>query len=322
MSGSMRFRVSALGRRGFTLIELLVVIAIIAILIALLVPAVQKVREAAARTQCTNNLKQIALALHSYHDAEKAFPKCPNIGAVGIGWQVFILPYLDQAPLFQQANPALQAYGAANVNEQMGINRLAVYLCPSYDNDFSSSNIDAPTGAPFAFTMHYSGNPGPDGINPVTGAAYAVNGAGAGQGGLACDGILPYHPAFTAVAPPIPDSVKIVQITDGTSNTMMVFEVAWSGVEVAPGSLRSWVRGAVWASDYTSGRNVKNAMRTVKYNGGGNYNDVSMGSNHTGGCNVAFGDATVHFLSENIDLNKVLLPLASRNGNENVSLDF
>ena len=91
-------------RRGFTLIELLVVIAIIAVLIALLVPAVQKVREAAARTQCQNNLHQIGLAMHAYHDANKAFPPAFSKPA-NWGWSVWLLPYVEQAPLFATLDP-------------------------------------------------------------------------------------------------------------------------------------------------------------------------------------------------------------------------
>jgi hypothetical protein len=297
-----------------------VVIAIIAILIALLVPAVQKVREAAARTQCINHLKQLALGLHSYHDVNKTFPKCPNLSATAIGWRVLVLPYIDQAALAATTNPAVGAY-VTGVNRTAGGNRITVFLCPSYDEVFSSSTIDNVPGGALAYTAHYFGNAGPKGTNVFSGVAYPVNGPASTQGGLACDGMLPYHKSFSTSNPAMPGAVRMTDVTDGTSNTMLLLESSWKGLELNPGSHRAWVRGALWDNDSSSSRNVTNAMRTVRYNGGGNYNDISMGSNHTGGCNVAFGDGTVRFLRESIDLNRVLLPLASRSGNEIVSPD-
>ena len=130
--------------RGFTLIELLVVIAIIAILIALLLPAVQQAREAARRTQCKNNLKQIGLALHNYHDVNRAFPPgwVPQLSSTGAvsntrrsswAWSVFILPYIDQAPLFNQLTQTpVPVYPNFPVLPGDDLDRnLAAFTCPS-----------------------------------------------------------------------------------------------------------------------------------------------------------------------------------------------
>jgi prepilin-type processing-associated H-X9-DG protein len=204
------------------------------------------------------------------------------------------------------------------VNRNQGANRVAVFLCPSYSQERSGSTIDN-AGGQNAFTIHYVGSMGPKGTNPMTGVAYLVNGPTSSQGGLACEGMLPYQASFSTSTPNPTAPVKMTDVTDGTSNTLMVFEVAWNGLEKSPGSLRAWPRGCAWNNDCTAMKNVANAMRTVRYNGGGNYNDISMGSNHTGGCNAAFGDGSIRFLRESLDLNRILLPLASRAGGEVVT---
>ena len=180
-------------RRGFTLIELLVVIAIIAILIALLVPAVQKVREAAARTQCTNNLKQIGLACHSYLDVNKSFPPSRNCLTypgeygelltwsdeeldgdedVGATWSVYLLPYLDQEPLFDQWNPAydpngglptLYGYGYDYQEQPPALQqaRIPVYYCPSRRSPDTGPSLSvAVAGYSFSASGSYPGGLG------------------------------------------------------------------------------------------------------------------------------------------------------------------
>ena len=156
-------------KRGFTLIELLVVIAIIAVLIGLLLPAVQKVREAAARMSCSNNIKQIALALHNYHDANNRLPPAvlmpyaqagndPLTGGsaspFGPNWAIFILPYIEQQNLYAQANPSSYP-GTNNLGNLASYNlswrnirgvTVKTYLCPS-DTGQDAPFTD-PGGAP------------------------------------------------------------------------------------------------------------------------------------------------------------------------------
>src|SRR6267143_675686 len=151
-------------RTAFTLIELLVVIAIIAVLIGLLVPAVQKGREGAARLTCTNNLKQIGLALHAYHDANKMFPpgyvdgntnpaSTPdNDVGPGWGWASFLLPYLEQKNVYNQINFSQKV--GSGVNAQISQLPLTIYQCPSDPYQLTVPIYDSNFTNPIAMVAH------------------------------------------------------------------------------------------------------------------------------------------------------------------------
>jgi prepilin-type processing-associated H-X9-DG protein len=295
------------------LIELLVVIAIIAILISLLVPAVQRVRESAARTQCQNNLKQIALACHSYHGDFHAWPRC-GTAANELAWQVHILPYIEQSGLHDQFDVRPTGHYTDPNRLQWALDPVTVYLCPSsfadkmmqggnnYVNTPDLVNGDSP------FTAHYYGVLGPkgtDGYDPSQ--TYKVFDSAGSYGGLSLGGIFQRD-----------RDVHMKDILDGTSNTLAIGEISWYN-EVTGTRYRPWVRGVLAGSSdiwCNSARNVDVAINTP---GIDVFNDIAFGSQHRGGANFAMADGSTHFLTDDISMN-LYRALASRNGEEAVGL--
>ncbi|MFO0965234.1 MAG: DUF1559 domain-containing protein [Gemmataceae bacterium] len=275
-------------RRGFTLIELLVVIAIIAILIALLVPAVQKVREAAARTQCLNNLKQIALAAHSYHDVNKKLPKGistsnPSNYICSLG---YLLPYLEQTNVYNLFSATLSPSSGSYNTVWWGTTawnaaqaKIPVFVCPSDDAD-SRTNTFA-----YIYTTGYS----------ITGGYFANNTTPAPTNYFGCAGIIgdpgdtyygPYKGMFYTN-----NQVKLTTITDGTSNTLMYGEGCGDQFSIAGGFRASWMGGGVLCTYWGTAPYGTNSSN-IKYTTWHQY-----GSKHTGVVCFAFGDASVRPVS-------------------------
>jgi prepilin-type N-terminal cleavage/methylation domain-containing protein/prepilin-type processing-associated H-X9-DG protein len=355
-------------RRGFTLIELLVVIAIIAILIGLLLPAVQKVRDAAANIQCKNNLKQIALAAVNYHDAYGSFPP-GNVCRSGTGtfvkevgyyetWSISLLPFIEQGNLYNLWSPNVPNVapdGVAGANfVAMRQSLVKTYNCPS---DLSAGSGFIPGRPDSGNDYSANGSNGPSGSGPFKSGPYplfmpatyrAVSGASYGgsdwwsnpnnpdDGGsnenwddaAQMPALMAHFPGdrgvMHATDPLTPGQVeRIANITDGTSNTLMVGEYATKNT---PG------RRTFWAYAYTSYNQslvTFNAPWTLQADfaacaatppplnfSGSNQCKRAWGSFHTGGLNFAFCDGSVHTITRSVDMLYVLPALATIAGGE------
>ncbi len=290
-------------RVGFTLIELLVVIAIIAILIGLLLPAVQKVREAAARAQCSNNLKQLGIAMHSYNDAIGGLP--PTTGASGCcwgTWVVLVFPYIEQEPAYKLyrnwgGNDSTgPRYGAAPNTTNVTTRRYNVLTCPS---DINNSPISGMTNHNYAVNIGNTGNAQQATLNGVrfSGAPFerALAGPTAGTSQMFRN--------------------KLQAIPDGTSNTLLVSEVLQGR--------GSDLRGFLWwgdAAGFTTYLAPNSTQPDVIYTAGYCNNQPQMNmpctgvptttspsmfgsrGRHTGGVNAGMCDGSVRFVSNSINL--------------------
>lgn len=279
-------------KHGFTLIELLVVIAIIAILIALLLPAVQQAREAARRTQCKNNMKQLGLALHNYHDVHRAFPpgwiavdgnvQSAHDGLNGAGWGTMILPYMEQTNLYELFDANLPIHHLDNFEFQTVV--LPAFQCPSdpkvemWDIEEEGSPGTVLARLPTANYIGVFGTEELDGCENAPGTA-PVKANGQCEG----DGVL-YHNS----------RVRIRDITDGTTNTFIIGE---RKTDSQLGWFSTWP-GMVSEGEEAFQRILGSADH-VPNDPASHFDDFS--SRHTGGAQFVLGDGSVRFISENID---------------------
>jgi prepilin-type N-terminal cleavage/methylation domain-containing protein/prepilin-type processing-associated H-X9-DG protein len=299
----MRLRYLERRPAGFTLIELLVVIAIIAVLIGLLLPAVQRVREAANLASCKNNLKQIGLALQSYHDAQSTFPvgyydptPWPQFdNGPGWGWGAYLLPYLEQANIYNQINFKLDV--GAPANAQVRTTFLSIFFCPS---DLSLNTFTVTDGGSNSWTLaqaSYVACNGNDGVDDFTTPPHT---------GAFLRGIRGF---------------RITEIRDGLSNTFFV------GDRTAQLSYCTWIGGPTGAlnpflqSPGDFGAEITLLMCHAGDTGPntpGVYDADSTSSPHGTGVPFLFGDGSVHYISNAINIS-TWMALATRAGGEAIS---
>lgn len=303
-------------RRGFTLIELLVVIAIIAILVALLLPAVQQAREAARRTQCKSNLKQIGLAINNYHDTARSFPPGNMFRNTGparplINWAIAILPYIDQTLLFEQYDSNLLNTDSANLPVLQS--KIPAYVCPS---DVNTDRLIIPRQG---------------GYGEIAPGAYkAVSGVRIGgrfwdyQPSMGTSQILnnpQKRGALHFVGKNGHGSERFRDVLDGTSNSLLAGEFH---------TLTSVRDKAFWGASFNF-LSIGTVQGPSPLRGQANYTHCdavfpfnqcnrAFASFHTGGVHFLFLDGKVRFLSENTD-GRMLLKLGTIAGDE-VAGDF
>jgi prepilin-type N-terminal cleavage/methylation domain-containing protein/prepilin-type processing-associated H-X9-DG protein len=310
-------------RRGLTLIELLVVIAIIAILIGLLLPAVQKSREAAARINCQNNLKQLSLALQKYHDANGTFPP-PYINTGPYlnsgypfthGWAPFILPYVEKQALYGRYRWDFPQY--APENQAVVAEQLSIFQCPS-----TPEQDRYMVQGPFAFfgTKAACGDYTIAlGVDPVL--------AQLGSAGAVGDyrGALTNTPTAALVISPSTAGKRLRDITDGASNTILLVEDAgrprlWQAGKAGPadalvGGPWNSFKGPIILQGSTFDGAVKPGPCALNCT-----NDAEVYAFHTGGANAALADGSVRFLHLGMDI-QIMARLITRAGGEVVPGD-